>query len=163
MASIDYNEIYSRFFTRVEAYDLIAEEMTEDQIVEFLCNWLHASVYEPYIKRLFKDVSLNDDEKTITFELKRSEGEEGDKEYIATLLAYGMVYHWVQPKVNSITSISQMFSSSDSKWYSQASHLSELRAIRDDAQYKMRALVRDRGYVANDYLDGKAASANIRG
>lgn len=73
-----------------------------------------------------------------------------------------MVLGWIDPKVNSLTNIAQAFGTSDEKYYSQSAHLSELRALRDDTERRLRAMIRDRGYANNDYLDGNAASANIK-
>lgn len=152
MTSIQYDEIYSRFFTKVEAYDLIDEDMM-DTSGEFMCNWLRSSVYEPYIRRLFKAVSMDDDEEVMGFEMRYEIDEGTDLEFVINLLSWGMVYNWVAPKVYSITNIVQHFTSSDQKYYSQASHLSQLQAIKSEAEAKMRALVRDRGYLYNSYLD----------
>lgn len=160
MASISYEEIFSRFFTKVEAYDLMDEE--DDYVAELMCNWLRSAVYYPYVRKLFSSITMDDEEQTITYELKRSIDEGADKFFLIDLLSYGVAYAWVQPKVNSITNIVQNMGTSDAKFYSQAAHLSELRGLRDDSERKIRELVRDRGYLYNDYLDGKAASATIR-
>lgn len=159
MTSINYDEIYSRFYTKVEAYDLISEDLSE----EFMCNWLRSSVSEPIVRKLFKEVSMNDDEAVMEFELKYEIDESTDYDFIINVLSWGMVYNWVTPKVYSITNIIQHFTNADQKYYSQASHLSQLQLLKTDAEYKMRALIRDRGYYNNDYLDGKASSASIRG
>lgn len=162
MASVNYEEIYSRFYTKADAYDLVLGDMSEIMAEEFLCNWLHSAVYEPYIRRLFDTIVMDDDEGKMEYEMSYSIDDLADNEFIINLLSYGILYEWVQPKVNSITSISQMFSDSDKKFFSQSSHLSELRALRDDLEYKMRALVRDRGYLNNTYLDGTSAASNLR-
>ena len=92
----------------------------------------------------------------ITFAMSYPINDYYDREFVLDILAYGMVYGWVQPKVTSITNISQFFGETDSKFYSQAMHISELRALRDDVEKKIRGLVRDRGFFRNDYLDGNA-------
>lgn len=153
MTSIQYDEIYSRFFTKVEAYDLIDEDL-EDTSEEFMCNWLHSSVFEPYIRRLFKTVSMDDNEAILDFEMKYEIDDFTDSEFVCNLLSWAMIYNWVTPKVYSITNIVQMFSDSDKKWYSQATHLSQLQSVKADAENKMRSLIRDRGYLNNAYLDG---------
>ena len=86
-----------------------------------------------------------------------------DKNFIIEILSYGIALAWIEPKVNSLTNISQMFGSSAEKWYSQSMHLNEIRSLRDDLYNKQRSLIRDRGYSSNDYLDGASASSTLRG
>lgn len=160
MTSVEYDEIYSLFYARVEAYDFL--QYDEDTVDDFMTVWLHSAVYEPYVRKIFSSVKMDDESCTLSFELKYSIDDETDKYFVMTLLAYGLIYQWIQPKVHSITNIVQHFGASDNKWYSQASHLSELRNLLSDAEYKMRSMIRDRGYVNNEYLDGASASSSIR-
>ena len=156
MASIEYEEVYSRFFTKVEAYDLLDSRMDMNDIrQEFLCNWLHAAIFNPYVRKLFKSVVMDDDSETVEYTMGYSIDEESDREYLYEILSYGMMYAWIEPKVNSITNIVQTFGTSDEKFYSQASHLAELRGLRDDVDKRLRSAIRDRGYLNNVYLDKK--------
>lgn len=161
MASLTYQEVYSRFFTKVEAYDLIDEKYAALH-EEFMCNWLHAAVYYPHIRKLFSSVAMDDDECTITYEMGYSIDESSDGEFIAELLSYGMAYAWVQPKVRSLTNIYQNYSSSDVKYFSQAQHMAQLQTLLSDTEKKIRDLTSSRGFLNNPYLDGNAASANLK-
>ena len=162
MTSITYDEVYSRFFTKVEAYDLIFRENSEELVAELMCNWLRSALAYPHIQRLFSNISVDDENEVIEYELAYTINDFSDNEFVLDLLSYGMVYGWVQPKINSITNIVQFFGTGDEKYYSQANHLSELRALRDDAEKKIRDLTSSRGFLNNDYLDGNAASAKLR-
>lgn len=154
MASLNYDNVYSRFFTKVEAFDFIYEDLTEEMMAEFMSTWLHSAVAYPYIRRLFSTVSLDDEEKIFEYELRYQIDEFSDTEFVTEVLAYGMMYCWLEPKVRSITNIVQTFTSTEQKFYSQSNHLSELRALLSDSELKIRALIRDRGYMYNTYLDG---------
>lgn len=154
MASITYDDVYSKFYTKVEAFDFLYEEMSDELMAEFMSSWLRSAIAYPYIRRLFSSVSVDTEEKTIEFSLLSSIDEFSDIEFIKEVLAYGMIYSWLEPKVRSITNIYQNFTSSEQKFYSQASHLSELRALLSDSEARIRSLIRDRGYVKNKYLDG---------
>lgn len=154
MASITYDDVYSKFYTKVEAFDFLYEEMSDELMAEFMSSWLRSAIAYPYIRRLFSSVSVDAEEKTIEFSLLSSVDEFSDIEFIKEVLAYGMIYSWLEPKVRSITNIYQNFTSSEQKFYSQASHLSELRALLSDSEARIRSLIRDRGYVKNKYLDG---------
>lgn len=162
MTSIQYDEIFTRFYTKVEAFDFLYETMSNEMLTEYMHTWLYSAVSYPYIRRLFKTITLNNEAETIDFELAYETDEVLDKHFVIEILAYAAMYAWLEPKVHSITNIVQNFATSEQKYYSQASHLSELRALLQDAESRIRLLIRDRGYLNNSYLDGKALSANLR-
>ena len=154
MASLNYDKVFSRFFTKVEAFDFIYEEMSDEMMAEFMHSWLRSAIAYPYIRRLFTEISMDDEERVLDFKLRYPIDDFSDEEFIVEVLAYGVMYSWLEPKVRSITNITQTFTSSEQKYYSQASHLSELRALLSDSELRIRALIRDRGYMYNAYLDG---------
>lgn len=154
MASIKYDDVYSKFYTKVEAFDFLFEDMSDEMIAEFMSEWLHSAVAYPYIRRLFVLVGFDDEEREFQYELKYSIDEFTDFEFVKEVLAYGMVYSWTEPKVRSITNIYQNFTSTEQKYYSESAHLKELRALLSDSELRIRALIRDRGYLYNSYLDG---------
>ena len=172
MLSISYEEIFSRFYTKVEAYDLM--NLFKDVKLQnaILCSWLHSALSAPYVFRLFSTITLPEEDdiedlsnidNKIEFELNYSVSDYSDKNFIIEVLSYGIALAWTEPKVNSLVNISQMFGSSAEKWYAQANHLAEIRALRDDLIIKQRSLIRDRGYSNNDYLDGNSTSSTLRG
>lgn len=172
MLSISYEEVFSRFYTKVEAYDLMTLYKDVKMQNAILCSWLHSAISAPYVYRLFSTITLpiednivdlSDDDNVIKAELVYSIDDYSDKNFIIELLSYGIALAWIEPKVNSLTNISQMFGSSAEKWYSQSTHLTEIRALRDDLYHKQRSLIRDRGYINNEYIDGTSASATLRG
>ena len=153
MASLDYNKIYSRLFSKIEAYDFI--ELPEDELNDFLCNWLHSASANPYVRRLFNSFNLDDEILTISYEMKYSVDEFSDEEFITEILTFGVVVAWLEPKINSINNIAQMFGSKEEKFYSQSQHLSELRNLVNDAKKQQRRMITDRGFAWNSYLDGE--------
>ena len=153
MTSLDYNKIYSRLFGRIEAYDFI--ELPTDDLNEFLCNWLHSASANPYVRKLFTTFNLDDEIQTMTYEMKHSVDEFADEDFIIDVISLGMVVTWLEPKVNSINNIAQMFGSKEEKFYSQSQHLSELRGLINDSKKTQRRMIADRGYVWNSYLGGE--------
>ena len=82
-----------------------------------------------------------------------SVNEYADKNFVEELLAYQMIFEWINPKLKNTTLLNQMITNSkESKYYSQAAHISELRGIMEDAENKVRSMLRDRGYIYNSYL-----------
>lgn len=155
MASIKYDDVFSRFFTKVEAYDFLYEQIKEETAMEFMTSWLHAALAYPHIRRVFKELSVDDDTGEITYTMDYEIDEFSDTEFVKELLANAVLFSWLQPKVNSITTITMNFATSDSKFYSQSQHLNELRQLLSDAESRIRSLTRDRGYLYNTWLDGK--------
>jgi len=153
MASLNYDKIYSRLFTKIEAYDFI--ELSEEMLNEFLCNWLHSASANPYVRRLFSSFVIDDEVQLITYEMKYSVDELSDEEFVIEILALGVVISWLEPKINSISNIAQMFGSKDEKFFSQSQHLSELRGLISDFKKQQRRMIADRGYIWNSYLDGE--------
>ena len=153
MTSLNYDIIYSRLFSKIEAYDFI--ELQENELNDFLCNWIHSSSANPYVRRLFSTFSLDDEIQEIYYEMKYSVDEFSDTEFITEVLTLGVVVAWLEPKINSINNIAQMFGSKEEKFYSQSQHISELRALVNDAKKQQRRMIADRGYAWNSYLDGE--------
>ena len=152
MTSLNYDNIYSRFLSKVEAYDFL--ELPEDSIYMLLSEWLHSVIANPYVRRLFNKFSIYDEIQEIQYEMKYSVDEDTDKEFLKEIISLGMIVAWLEPKVNSINNIAQMFGSKEEKFYSQSQHLSELRALLNDSQKKQRRMIADRGYAWNSYLAG---------
>lgn len=159
MPSLAYEDIYSRFYTKVKAYDLL-NDYDEDTAYEILCNYLHDSVADPIVRGVFSKVQLDDDAEILTYTMDFVLDESSDAEFILKLLSEAMCYEWILAKVSNLTTITQHFSSSDAKWYAQANHLSELQNLRDNLQRKVYADIASRGYRNNDYLAGNISTRN---
>lgn len=153
MASLSYEQVYSRFFTKVTAYDFL--ELPQEHLDDFLCNWIHSAGAKPYIRRLFKSYSLDDEIHEIAYMMDYSTDEESDKELVLEILSTGMVIEWLEPKITNISNIAQLFGSKEEKFYSQSQHLSELEKLKSSLQKKQRRMIADRGYIWNSYLDGE--------
>ena len=64
-----------------------------------------------------------------------------------------MVVEWIKPKVQTTTLLNQMITNSkESKFFSQSQHISEMRSILEDAENKVRDMLRDKDYIYNPYL-----------
>lgn len=155
-----YDSIYSRFLMKIRDYDFAS--LSEPNATEEMLNWLHSSLSEPYIFRIFDATTFTADDEIaeLSYTLINPINEYHDQNFVEELLAYQMVVEWVMPHIHNTTLVNQMITNSkESKWYSQQQHLGQLRELRDDAEYKVRSMLRDRGYISNSYLgkyNGKA-------
>lgn len=152
MTSIDYNEIYQRFYTKVEAYDFLS--LDEYTVNDFLCNWLHSSLSEPYIRQLFSSVNFDDDIMRLSYEMTNVHNEEMDRDFVIEILALGIAIKWMEPKVKSVLNTSNFYGSKEERTYSPASHLKQLQDTFSVMKKEQRRMIADRGYIKNAYTDG---------
>lgn len=146
----DYEDIYSRFYLRVEDYNIVG---LEKKLVENMMNgWMKSVLSKPYVRRLFATLDNDEDVEEIDYELKFPVSDEEDQDFVEELIATGMTVEWLRPKYNSTLLTSQFFSNSEQKFYSQANHMTELKDMYHRAENDLRKLIRDRGYINNQYL-----------
>ena len=171
MSSIAFREIYSRFFTKTEGYDLFDPNLSEETRNEFLCSYLHSALSDRYVSQLFQSLTVTDpvvddsetiDDGVVNYTLKYITNDFSDTEFIKEMLAYGMALAWVTPKVNSLTNIQMLVGTSQDRFYSQKNHIDGLRSLRDDLENERNNLIAMRGFANNTYLDGASASASLR-
>ena len=153
MASIDYEEIFSSFLGSVTDYNLASLAPTE--AFEILTELLHKALADRYVARLFSSKTLDDEVQQFTYEMKYVIDEDSDKEFVINALAKWMKYEWQSNKVNNVALESQLLAGKEQKYYSQAMHLSELRALQSSAYDEAYKYVMNRGYIDNKYLEGK--------
>jgi hypothetical protein len=153
MASLSYEQVYSRFFTKITAYDFL--EISHEHLDAFLCNWIHSAGAKPYVRRLFTTYRLDDENHEIAFEMNYSTNEDSDTEFILEILSTGMVIEWLEPKIMNISNLAQLFGSKEEKFYSQSQQLTAMNELKTSLQKKQRRMIADRGYIWNSYLDGE--------
>ena len=153
MPSLNYEEIYSKFRLKAEAYDIL-QYREDDVSAVFMPEYLHASINKHYIRRLFSELKLGDTVQELTYIMKYSVDDDFDAEFITDILGIGMVIEWITPKINSLNNTQQVFGSSEEKFYSQTNHLNGLKDLKKSLIKEQKNLIKDRGYIWNSYLDG---------
>lgn len=151
MTSLLYEDICSRFFPKVRAYDFL--DLSETQLSEVLADFIQTAVSNPYVRRLFTSLNNDRDSEEITYELKYEVEESYDSDFVAEILALGMVIAWLQPIVNDVTNLSYFVGSSAEKFYAQSPHINTLSNLYESTKRNQRGMIRDRGYANNTYLD----------
>lgn len=126
-----YSKIYDRALAKITDYDLAF--LPDDDFRFMLRGWLNSSISK--FRKCASDLSDRDDELEIfNIDLVDEEIE---------ILALLIVCEWLEPQVNSVALTHQMFGGKEEKYYSQASHLAELKALRDETRTEARKLMRD--------------------
>ena len=146
-----YTNIYSRFMLKIRDYEFAS--LDEPNMTEQMLDWLRSALSQPYIYRIFSEFSPDDEIAEIEYTLVSPVNEYTDRNFVEELLAYQMVVEWLTPKVQTTTLLHQMVTNSkESKFYSQAMQLTEMKGLLADSENKVRAMLRDRGYIYNSSL-----------
>lgn len=152
MASVKYETIFSLFLGSITDYKLAS--LNDEDANTVMTEYFHKALAASYLSRIFSTRSMDDENQVFNYELKyKTDNDETD--FVCNAIAKWMVYEWLHNQVRSVVNTSQFFGGSEQKYYSQAQHISELRALQDDAYKEARSFVMDRGWINNSYLGGQ--------
>ena len=133
-----------------EIYNLAANKITDPEIALLLPEDIEELFHGYLISAITKfrkcknDLSNRDDElRQFNVDLLDVEKE---------ILAILVVREWLQPQLYSSLLTKQVFSDKEQKYYSQSSHLSELRALDETLKIDAQKLSRDYTYGNLEYL-----------
>ena len=130
-----YETIYDRTLAKIQDFELAA--MPELDLEDMLHGWLLSAISK--FRQCKSDLSDRDEK------LKVFNNDLDDMEI--EILAIMMVREWLAPRLTSVLTVSQFFSDSDQKFYSQAAHLSELQALDNRLKIEAQKLSRDYSYT----------------
>ena len=135
-----YETVYGRFLNRTTDFNL--GDLDDHTLGEMLKDWLHSAIVRT---RTSTNLSARDDEN----EVFSNDLSDLDIE----LLAMGMTLAWLDQTLNSTELTLQFIGGKEEKYYSQANHIAELRALREDTKVEMQKLYTYSTYANNSYFD----------
>lgn len=140
-----YETIFNRFLRKIDDPEL-AVQLSENAewVEEEFTGYLHSAVAKQ-LKVIESD--------TITFNDPEGYIEEDLSDFEIEILALGMLVEYLTPLVNRVSNMKMILGGKEEKFFSQASHMSELRSLLSDSEIRLRKLVRDHGYEYNSYID----------
>ena len=150
MLSVTFDTIYSRFLSKVQAYDLL--ELTTDDCYEQMNEWLKSVKSDSRVRKLFISLSFDDISKTVSFTLRNPVDNDSDIDFVIEVFGLGVAWKWVEPKYKSVINTAQFFGGKDQKFYSQSNHLAELSAMNSNARTDLYKYIASRGYYNNSYI-----------
>ena len=136
-----YEEIYSRCLAKLEDPTLL--QLPEEDLENLLHDYMLSAIAKH--RKCEHDLSDRDDE------LKQFNSELSDLEI--EILAILMLREWISVRLHSVTNVMQVFSGKETKWFSQSSHIAELRAMDEALKLEAQQLSRDWTYANSDYFD----------
>lgn len=95
----EFEDLYSRFYLRVEDYNIIGLEV--NVVNQMMNGWIRSTLSKPYVRRLFDELDFDEDIGEIDYEMKFSVSEDEDKDFVEEVIALGMVVEWLSPKYHS--------------------------------------------------------------
>lgn len=135
-----YEEIYNLASNKITDPEIAL--LSQEDIEELFHGYLISAI--PKFRKCKNDLSNRDDElRQFNVDLLDVE-----KEILAILVAR----EWLQPQLYSALLTKQVFSDKEQKYYSQSSHISELRALDETLKIEAQKLSRDYTYGGSEYL-----------
>lgn len=144
-----YEEIYSQFYSKIDDPTFF-KKYSKDEAYDLMRTWLHSVAGIPYFKRRFSTLVLDDEILTLTFELINSVDEDSDNDFVRDILAQGMVICWMQQKVDKAVSLATVIGGKEEKTI--LNNYKNNIARLDSLKIQFRKIIRDYGYVNNDYI-----------
>ena len=136
-----YSTLYDRALAQIT--DPLLAQLPEEDLEVMLHDWLMDAIVEPVVgEYVFSDR----DEKLKRFNFDISERDQ-------KILSIHMVRAWLAPQIRSVTLTNQVFSGKETKYYAQANHLSEMRALDESLQHQADLLFCRGTYLDNEYFD----------
>ena len=136
-----YEAIYKRALAQIT--DPLLAHIPEEDLENMLHDWLMNAIVEPVVGQ-YNFADRDEELKQFNFDIS-------DRDQ--AILAIHMVRGWLAPQIASVTLTAQVYSGKESKFYAQANHLSELRALDADLQRKADLLFCRGTYLDNEYFD----------
>ncbi|MEE1302713.1 MAG: hypothetical protein UHD64_08025 [Bacteroidales bacterium] len=136
-----YSTLYERALAQIT--DPLLVQIPEEDLENMLHDWLMNAIVEPVVGEY--DFANRDEE------LKQFNFDISDRDQ--AILAIHMVRGWLAPQIASVTLTAQVYSGKETKYYAQANHLSEMRALDADLQRKADLLFCRGTYLNNEYFD----------
>lgn len=134
-----YEIVYSRFLNSTTDFNLA--ELDDHTLNEMLKGWLHTAIVKT---RTNSDLTYNDENEAFNNDLSDLDIE---------LLAMSMRLSWLDQTLNSTELTHQFLGGKEEKFFSQANHMAELRALRESTLMEMQKLYTYSTYANNSYFD----------
>ena len=144
-----YEEIFSQFYSKIEDPTFF-QKYSKDEAYDLMRTWLHSIVAEPYIRKCFSSISLDDEVLELTFELKHSVDKDSDDYFIKSIFTQGMVIAWMKKKIDANVKLAAMIGGKEEKAMLNNYKPNVLRL--EQLEIQLRKMIRDYGYIYNDYI-----------
>ena len=81
-----YEEIYSQFYSKIDDPTFF-KKYSKDEAYDLMRGWLHSVISEPYVRKCFSSIALDDEILELTFTLEHSVDTDSDNYFIKDIFA----------------------------------------------------------------------------
>ena len=136
-----YEKVYNVALSKITDPQLAM--LPEEDLESVLYGWMKSAIAKH--RKCTSDLSNRDETK------KQFNDTLTDLEI--EILGILMAREWVSSQLLSVTNTLQVFSGKETKYFSQAQHLAELRNLDETLRLEAQHLSRDYTYADNEYFD----------
>lgn len=136
-----YEAIYNTALSKITDPQLAM--LPEEDLENMLYGWMKSAIAKH--RKCTSDLSDRDEE------LKQFNSDLTDLE--VEILGILMAREWVSGQLLSVTNTLQVFSGKETKYFSQAQHLAELKDLDEKLRLEAQQLSRDYTYTNSEYFD----------
>ena len=150
---LSYETIFSRVRNKIN--DPKELSLDEETLLEIYTERLHSAVGNVRIRKIFTSLSLNDEAEEITWQLKKTisgADTNEEQEFVTELFTLALVIEWLKPKVDDLTYISMAIGGKEEKTLNNM-HKVNIERLKS-LETQLSKMIRDHGYLYNDYLQG---------
>jgi hypothetical protein len=145
-----YDEIFSSFYPLITDNDFF--RLDEDYAYNLMRKWLHSAISDPYIRKLFTFITLDDEIMVCDFQLENSVSEDDDKEFVLNVFSKYMVIQWMKPKIDNQINIARIIGGKEEK--NIQNNYKENKDRLKSLELELRKFIRDYGTENNSYISG---------
>lgn len=99
MLLINFEDIYKRALVRIDDLDLA--DLKRDDFYEYLKEWLHSSISNPFVRQKFNTFSIDDDMMRIRCDLNDSVDDTYDYNFVVDVLAKGIIINYFPSRIDT--------------------------------------------------------------
>lgn len=148
--TLSYSTLFSRVLNKVN--DPKELSLDESDLFEIYTERLHSAIGKPRVRRLFSSIAFDDELQEMQFTLNNPVDEESDEDFVLEVLSLGMTIEWLQPQVDSLSHIVDIFSTSKEKMVQTP--YKNIQSRLADLKKEQNKMIRDYGYMYNSYING---------
>ena len=145
-----YDYIYKKFYRLVGDPDFF--KLKESFAYDLMNGWLHDAIGDPKIRKVFSEISLDDELMELSFTLDTSVDELSDNDFVQNVFAQYMVIQWLKPKIDNVLNSAFIIGGKEEKKI-QANYKNNIERL-ESLEVGLKKYIRDYGYENNSYLSG---------
>lgn len=144
---MEYEVIYNRFLSRVKDKKLAS--LSDRDYSEIMSDYLHNSLGNPFVRRIFESVAFDDDAEEFTYTLKTPMDSASDDEFVVGVLSQAMVIEWMKNNLDADLYLAMAIGGKEEKVLKNDLKVNHARI--DYLKKELQRYIRNHGYYNGSY------------